>query len=61
MSENIECLDSYDGIGCEGEVEHRPPMSPTGRWFPRCEKHFEERFAKQEQTVRRYGGQHFYW
>lgn len=58
--ENLECLDGHKG-GCSGPVEYRAPMSPTGTWFPRCDKHFEERWEKQKQIVSRYGGQHFYY
>jgi hypothetical protein len=58
-NENLECLDSHQG-GCKGEVEYRPAMSPTGKWFPRCESHFEARLATQSRIVRTYGGRMFY-
>lgn len=45
---------------CVGPVEYRPAMSPTAKWFPRCERHFEERCETQRGVVRRYGGQMFY-
>lgn len=48
------CLDSYLG-DCEGEVEYRIPMSPTGKSFPRCEKHFSMRLDRQEEISQRYG------
>jgi hypothetical protein len=54
------CLDEYRG-GCEGEVEYRIPMSPTGKWFPRCEKHFDDRVKEQERISKTYGTRMFYW
>lgn len=59
MNETIECLEGPEG--CKGTVEYREPMSPTGTWFPRCDKHYEKRWEKQQQIVSRYGGQHFYY
>lgn len=53
------CLDNYLS-DCEGEVEYRIPMSPTGRSFPRCEKHFSERLDRQEQISQRYNVPMFY-
>jgi hypothetical protein len=29
-------------------------MSPSGRWFPRCEKHYEERLEVQRGIDERY-------
>lgn len=54
------CLDEWRG-GCEGEVEYRIPMSPTGKWYPRCEKHFNERLDTQERLSRTYGTRLHYW
>lgn len=51
--EPLACLDDYYG-DCEGGVELRYPMSPTGKWFPRCEKHFAERLRRQDEINRRY-------
>ena len=59
MNEEIECLDSYQG-GCAGEVDYRPAMSPTGKWFPRCDAHFEQRLATQERMSREYGVPMYY-
>lgn len=58
MNENLDCLDHSDA--CKGVVELRPAMSPTGRWFPRCEEHFDRRLREQERIVRTYGGSMFY-
>lgn len=55
----LPCLDERLG-GCEGEVEYRLPMSPTGKSFPRCEKHFSYRLDRQEQISRRYDIPMFY-
>ncbi len=50
-----ECLDSHDSRNpCEGPVEYRYPLSPSGRSFPRCEKHWQERLEIQEGIERRY-------
>ena len=57
-NDEIECLDNNDE--CKGTVEYRPAMSPTGRWFPRCDKHFADRLKTQERIVRTYGGSMFY-
>ena len=42
-----ECLDGPEG--CEGAVEYRMALSGTGRPFPRCEKHWDERLDEQER------------
>ncbi len=54
-----DCLDyrEVDPDYCDGPVEYRMAMSPTGRSFPRCDRHFEERYATQQRIVRNYGGQ----
>jgi hypothetical protein len=39
---------------CAGPVEFRSPLSPTGRSFPRCEKHWNERLDKQDRINERY-------
>lgn len=59
MNEELECLDSYQDE-CEGEVDYRPAMSPTGKWFPRCEKHLADRIKTQERLSRDYGVSMFY-
>ena len=51
----LECLDDYGEGTCKGKVEYRMAMSSTGRNFPRCEKHFEERLETQQGINERYG------
>lgn len=49
------CIDSTGTRGdCEGKVEYRTPLSPSGKSFPRCDKHWELRLKKQEALNRRY-------
>ena len=50
--ENITCLESSDT--CSGAVEYREPMSPTGKSYPRCDKHNQARVKMQERLSRRY-------
>lgn len=47
-----DCLNGPEG--CEGEVEYRHPLSGTGRPFPRCEKHWDERLTEQERITSAY-------
>lgn len=54
-NEEMTCLDSREGETCEGPVELRPAMSPTGKWFPRCEAHLRARIKTQERLSRDYG------
>lgn len=42
-----DCLDGPDG--CDGPVEHRQPLSATGRSFPRCDAHWAQRLVEQER------------
>jgi hypothetical protein len=35
-------------------VEYRLPLTATGRSFPRCERHWNERLDAQEEHDRRY-------
>jgi len=42
------------GEGCEGAVEYRMPLSGTGRSFPRCDKHWDERLDLEEGLRERY-------
>lgn len=59
--EPLACLDAgADPSGCSGQVEPRWPMSPSGRWFPRCERHFELRLAEQARISASYGVPMFY-
>lgn len=52
--EQLECIQSHAEEGCEGTVEHREPLSGSGRSFPRCEKHWEQRLRLEEGIRRRY-------
>lgn len=52
MSEPLECLDGPEG--CKGPVEYRMPLSPSGRAFPRCDRHWEKRLEEQERINQRY-------
>jgi len=52
MDEQLECLDGPDG--CDGVVEYRMALSATGRSFPRCNKHWDERLQKEEEIRQRY-------
>jgi hypothetical protein len=54
--ETLTCLDDHGEGTCEGAIEYRMALSGTGKQFPRCEKHFEERLKTQEQITRKYGG-----
>jgi hypothetical protein len=38
LAEELECLDGPEG--CQGNVEYRMPLSPSGRAFPRCDHHW---------------------
>jgi len=47
MTEIATCVDGPDG--CAGTVEFRYPLSPSGRPFPRCDRHWEARLNEQER------------
>jgi hypothetical protein len=50
-----DCLDYRDGDnGCRGAVEYRMALSGTGRSFPRCDQHWQERLVEQERINRDY-------
>ena len=49
MSDELECLDGPEG--CAGQVEYRMPLSPSGRAFPRCDKHWSERLDEEERIT----------
>lgn len=53
MDEDMTCLDAHLG-DCEGAVEYRMPLSGTGRSFPRCAKHWEDRLEIQRGIEERY-------
>jgi hypothetical protein len=50
--EPLECLDGPSE--CQGAVELRYPLSASGKWFPRCDRHWSERVLVQEGIDRRY-------
>ena len=51
--QGVTCLDDHLG-DCKGPVEYRDPLSATGRSFPRCDKHWEDRVEIQEGIDARY-------
>ena len=53
MSEPIECLD-HGTWPCEGKVEYRMSMSPSGRSFPRCDRHRAKRLDFEQETTEKY-------
>ena len=55
MTTNSAVLACLDGpSGCSGAVEHRMPLSGTGRSFARCDAHWEKRLDAQERINRDY-------
>lgn len=50
----LECLNSHED-GCEGAVEYRMSTSPTGRSFPRCDKHWTVHLERVRGIQQRYG------
>ena len=52
--EHVECLQSSDPDGCAGAVEYRLPLSGTGRSFPRCDRHWEQRLDLEHGLRERY-------
>lgn len=46
------CLE--EGPACTGTVEYRTALSGTGKSFPRCQRHWEDRLDRQEELNRRY-------
>ncbi|MHD0294534.1 hypothetical protein [Rhodococcus qingshengii] len=56
MADDVEppvCLDR-DTSDCRGVVEYRTALSVTGKSFPRCDKHWEERLVRDEEIRARY-------
>ena len=51
-----ECLEDYGDGECKGLVQFRMALSPTGKSYPRCDKHWDKRMREQERIVRTYGG-----
>ena len=54
MDEQMECLDRWHDDPCVGPVKLRHGLSPTGKWRPRCDKHWDERLKRQDEIDRRY-------
>lgn len=48
-----DCLNFAPGE-CGGDVEYRMPLSGTGRSFPRCDKHWDERLDVEQGIRERY-------
>lgn len=46
-----DCLNYGDD--CDGPVEYRMPLSSTGKSFPRCEHHWDERLRDQQEINRK--------
>ncbi len=59
MTTNSESLTLSDcnwaDAECGGGIEYRLAMSPTGRSFPYCDVHFEQRWESQERISATYG------
>lgn len=49
LAGEADCLNK--GPDCRGKVEYRMALSGTGRSYPRCDKHWQER-VDLEQTLR---------
>lgn len=47
-----ECMNGPEG--CGGAVEYRMPLSGTGRSFPRCDGHWQERLDLENGLRERY-------
>lgn len=50
----LECLEDRGEDTCRGSVEYRMPLSGTGKSFPRCEKHWEDRLEREGRIRERY-------
>jgi hypothetical protein len=51
--EDLACIQDHTGE-CDGPVEYRMPLSPTGVSYPRCEKHWEDRLELEDGLRERY-------
>ena len=51
---DARCLDSCEFDSCEGDVQYRMALSPSGKHFPRCDKHWAERLDTQRGIDARY-------
>ena len=52
----LRCLQDYGDGTCDGPVERRDALSPTGVRHPRCDRHWGARIVEQERINREYGG-----
>lgn len=53
--EDLECVGADPaGQPCRGPVEMRWPLSGSGRSFPRCDGHWDERLRLEEDIRARY-------
>jgi hypothetical protein len=48
-----DCLE-WGQSACRGPVEYRVSLSPSGRPFPRCDRHWDLRLEEQERISERY-------
>lgn len=49
---DLKCLN--EGPDCKGTVEYRMPLSGTGKSFPRCDKHWDDRLDQEQGLRERY-------
>lgn len=56
VDEQLTCVnDAGDALSeCQGAVEYRTPLSGTGRSFPRCTRHWEDRLELEQGLRERY-------
>lgn len=50
--EPLECINGPED--CSGAIEYRMPLSGTGKSFPRCDGHWEQRLETEEGIRQRY-------
>lgn len=51
--DHIECLEAHRG-DCQGEVAYHSIDPGRQRGFPRCDKHWEDRLDRRENSIERY-------
>jgi hypothetical protein len=55
MEDELTCLEEGSPENpCYGTVEYRMALSGTGKSFPRCEKHWDQRLKVQDEINQRY-------
>ena len=52
QGQQLECING--GQECSGRVEHRHPLSGSGKPCPRCEKHWADRLDLEQGLRERY-------